>query len=73
MRFPNVEVEIARSGMRKCELAREIGMRPTTLSAKLHGKSAFTLPELRAIKKTLNVDMPLEHLFSESDWPERTA
>ena len=62
--FSNLEAEIKRKGLTKAELAKKMSLAPSTLSAKLHNKAFFTLPEAREIKEILGVDIPLEELFA---------
>lgn len=44
--------------------ADEIGISERTLSSKIHGKTFFTLPEMRALQK-LAGGPPLDELFAE--------
>lgn len=62
--YRNLEAELSRKGLTKYELAKLLNIRPTTLSNKLNGKSDIKFSEAMQIKKILNVDLPLEVLFS---------
>jgi plasmid maintenance system antidote protein VapI len=62
--YKNVEAELKRAGKTKGELARFLGIRPTTLSNKLNGKSIITLTQALSIKQFIGVEMALEELFS---------
>lgn len=61
--YRNLEAELARRGMTKTQIAKELGITLGTLSLKLSGKYKLTLPEAIKIKKILNVDLPIEYLF----------
>ena len=62
--YVNVRVEMTRRNMTLVELSNATGIRYQTLSEKLRGNSELLLKEAVAIKKALNVSMPLEELFS---------
>ena len=64
--FRNVDAELKRKGMTRADLAAALGIRPSTLSFKMNGKSAVTLPEAVKIKEILAVNIPLEELFEET-------
>ena len=73
--YENVRVELARKNMTLAELLdavndvlTEYGERPMryqTLSEKMRGNFPLLFREAVAIKKALDVDMPLEELFSK--------
>lgn len=63
--YPNVEAEIARNGITKYNLAKKIGVTPSTLCLKLSGKSNILLSEAMKIKALLKTDIPIEELFQE--------
>lgn len=46
---------LARTGMTKTQLARELGMSRSALRSKLKGQTEFTLSEGYALKELLNV------------------
>ena len=61
--YPNLEAEFARRNLRRKDIAKMINCNPTTLSFKLSGKRAFTLPEAVRLKTILNINTPIEFLF----------
>lgn len=66
--FPNLRAEMARKRITGKDIAKNcLGVRLSTLSAKMHGKSDFTFREAIAIKQYLGVDTPLEELFCKED------
>ena len=66
--FPNLRAEMARKRITNQEIAKKcLGVRLSTVSSKMHGKSDFTFREAIAIKKYLGVDTPLEELFYKED------
>lgn len=62
--FENVRIELVRKHMTMLDLSEKTGIRYQTLSEKMRGNSPLLLKEAIAIKKALDVDMPLEELFS---------
>ena len=48
--FPNLEAEMARYKITQNEIAKILGITPTTLSFKLNGKSSLSLKECVEIK-----------------------
>ena len=65
--YPNCKAELARQDITLEKLAKVLGLALTTVSLKLNGKYQLTLREAKAIKKFLNVDIPLEILFEEAN------
>lgn len=62
--FPTLEAEIARRGIKKCEIANILGIGQRTLSNKLNGFTRFALEEAIKIKQTWFSEIPIEELFS---------
>lgn len=62
--FRNVDAELKRNGMTRGDLAKALGVRPSTMSLKLNGKSIIPLTQALKIKEILNTDLPLEQLFT---------
>lgn len=67
MYYPNLRAEMARKKVKGYELAAALGIRQATLSAKLNGKSDWTLEESRAAKLFIGTAMPLELLFKREE------
>lgn len=63
--FPNLEAEMARNGIKRAKLAKEIGMSYSTLGSKMNGKGIFTLPDMKKIKAAIGTTLPMEILFDE--------
>ncbi len=61
--YPNLRAEIARKGVTATAIADALGITKGTLSQKMQGKSAFTVPEAKAIKKLLDADVTIDELF----------
>lgn len=53
----NLTQLLFRMGWKQNDLARAIGMTPQTVNRKMHGVSAWTLPEADALCKALNVEV----------------
>lgn len=69
--YPVLEAEIARKGLKKCDVARIAGIKSSTLSRKLSGMTEFSLPEGLKIWVTLFPEMNILELFSfENDAKE---
>ena len=65
--YPNLKAEMARKGLSQRELAKALQMYEPSLTYKMHSKSGFTVTEAIAVKKLLDVEMPLEVLFERKD------
>ena len=63
--YSNLKAEMARKDITIKEIAEKMEKQPNTISAKITGKTDFTLSECLKIKTILQVEMPLEDLFSE--------
>lgn len=67
MTYPNLRAEIARRGLTTAAIAQELGITRATLSAKLNGRSEWTLEESKTVKTYIGTSMPLELLFKKED------
>lgn len=65
--YPNLEAELARARITQNELARHLGITPTTLSFKLNGKSQLSLKECVEIKRFLNSCATVDYLFATDE------
>ena len=65
--YRNLEAELARKRVSRKWLAEKLGITATTLSFKLNGKSELSLAECVEIKRLLNIDVPIEYLFEQTD------
>lgn len=63
--YRNLEAEMARAGIKQAQLAKELGITPTTLSFKLSGKSNLSLGECVKIKRFLGSQETIDYLFAE--------
>lgn len=63
--FPNLEAEMARSGVQRKDLAEKLGVRAATIYDKLNGKYPFTLDEASMIKEFFFPNFSLDYLFSK--------
>lgn len=61
--YPNLEAEMARKKMTRCQLAEKLGITPTTLGSKLNGKVSLSLPECIEIRNILGINMTVDELF----------
>jgi hypothetical protein len=61
--LPNLNAELARSGITKKELAIRMQKRYATLLGKLNGKYPLTYDECKQIKFCIHSDLPIETLF----------
>ncbi|MHC1773642.1 MAG: helix-turn-helix transcriptional regulator [Flexilinea sp.] len=62
--YRNLNAELARKGIKRGSLAKELKVTPSTISQKLNGKTLITLQEAKRIKNVLGVDIELETLFA---------
>lgn len=65
--FPNLEAELARTKTTRAELAKMLGITPTTLSLKLNGKGTLSLRECVEIKNNFFPDKSLDYLFQTEE------
>ena len=61
--YLNVKAELARRDMSLVDLSNMTGIKYMSLIRKINGKYPLTLDEAKLIKKSLEVDVPLEELF----------
>ena len=64
--YLNVKAELARRDMSLVDLSNKTGIKYMSLIRKINGKYPLTLDEAKLIKKSLEVDVPLEELFEVS-------
>lgn len=62
--FPNLEAELARKKITRNALAKALDVSPNTVTRKLNGETPIHLEECLHIKQILNVQIPVEKLFS---------
>ena len=65
-RYKTLNAEIARSGLKKKEIAQRVGLPRTTFSKKLR-RGPWPVEQTIKIKEILMTDMPLEKLFEEDE------
>ncbi|MBS6181963.1 MAG: helix-turn-helix transcriptional regulator [Erysipelotrichaceae bacterium] len=65
--FPNLEAEMARKKITRCQLAEKLNITPTTLGNKLNGKVGISLPECIVIRNSLGISMTIDELFKTED------
>lgn len=61
--YKSINVEMAKNGLTKKDLARVSGIPYSSLLDKLNRRTAFTFDECIKIKRALNTSIPLEELF----------
>lgn len=62
--FNNLNAEIARAGIKKTDLAKELGISINSLTNKLNGKQEFKLSEVQIILK-LFPEKNIDNLFEK--------
>jgi len=62
--YPNLEAEIARSGIPKKEIEKKLGLAHITFTRRLNGESDFSVNDVPALCSMFN--MPVQELFSTS-------
>ena len=71
--FNNLKAEITRAGIKKTDLAKELGISVNTLINKLNGKKEFKLSEVQVILKKFP-DKDIDILFERNknnNWKEK--
>lgn len=71
--FNNLKAEITRAGIKKTDLAKELGISVNTLINKLNGKKEFKLSEVQVILKMFP-DKDIDILFERNknnNWKEK--
>ena len=63
--YPVLEKEIVNKAIKKKDIAKELGIKQSTLSCKLSGKNEFTLKECKKIRELLHTDIGINKLFLE--------
>lgn len=63
--FNNLKAEITRAGIKKTDLAKELGISVNTLINKLNGKKEFKLSEVQVILKKFP-DKDIDILFERN-------
>lgn len=64
--YPVLAGEITKRGIKKNVIARSIGVCDKALNNKLNGRSPFTWPEVKTIRRKFFPDMMLDELFAEA-------
>lgn len=65
--YPVLIGEMAKREIQKKELAKSIGICDKALNNKLTGKTPFTWPEVKTIRREYFPDIPADELFSTVD------
>lgn len=65
VKYPNLAGEIAKRGIKKMDIAASIGICDKALLNKLRGRTSFSWPEVKAIRRQFFPDMTLDVLFAE--------
>lgn len=62
--YPNLEAEIARSGLLNCELADYLGLSKKSFYNKRKGLTEFTVKEIKLLHSKYFPNLDLEYLFA---------
>lgn len=62
--YPNLEAEMIRRDVSHDSIAQSINVKSRTVRNKLSGKTPFTWPEVKTIRKNFFSDIPVEVLFA---------
>ena len=65
--YPNIMFEKLIKRVTNQDIAKMLDVRPATITDKMKGRSAWTLPEALAIKDFLRSELTLEELFKWED------
>ena len=69
--FKELEAEMVLKGLTQGQVAKEMGITPTTLSLKLNGKSPISLRECMQIKNIIGSSKTIDVLFCTTQPTER--
>lgn len=67
--YPTLTAEIAKRGIKKVAIARQLGISERTLYSKLAGKADFTWPEVLTINSCFFPDYDPKSLFTRTEPP----
>lgn len=65
--YPELAAEIARRGIKKKDIAADIGISERAFYSKLCGKTDFTWQEIKKISGTFFPELDKDELFSRAD------
>lgn len=65
--YRNLQAEMARSDINRKKLSQMTGIKYSTISDKLNGKTRFEFDEALKIKKVAFPDLTLEYLFHKDE------
>lgn len=65
--FRVLEGKLREKSITREKLATQLGLSVATVSSKMNGRSAFTLPEACEIRRLLQTELTIEDLFATSD------
>lgn len=63
----NLEAEMARTHVKKVDIARLLNISTRTVYGKIHDQSKFTTSEAIKIQKTYFPELSIEYLFAETE------
>lgn len=65
--YPVLIGEMAKRGIKKITVAQSLGMCDKALRNRLNGKTKFTWPEVKTIRRRFFPDMTADELFATAD------
>ena len=65
--FPNLEAELKRRDISRNKLAEDLGIAVSTVYARLSGKSPMPVAFAKRIKRTYEINVPMDELFEEAN------
>ena len=63
--FPNLEAELKRRDISRIKFAEDLGIAVSTAYARLSGKSPMPVAFAKRIKRTYEIDVPMDEFFEE--------
>ncbi len=64
--YHNLRAEMKRHSVRSEQIAKRLGLHPSTMSAKINNNQRLRLFEAKIIRDSFFPDLPLDYLFAES-------